>query len=403
MRILLVHSHYRSAAPSGENQNFRALERILADAGHEIARFERHGDEVLARRPGALLEAALLTPWNPISTRRLATAVREFRPDLVHVENTFPLLSPAVFWTLARMGIPSVAGMHNYRAWCAAAVAYRAGAPCRLCLESGSVLPAIRHGCYKQSRLATAPVAAGIALHRRLRTWGTRPGMLIANSEFLRRSLIEAGIASERIATSPNFVRDPGVPPPTDAREPRVVFVGRLDQEKGAADLIRAWALLPRGAPQLDIIGDGPQRGAVEELARTLGQSERLRFLGQIPPQAVSEHLRRARLLVLPSRCHETFGRGIVEAYAHAVPALAADIGALPELIERGETGELFAPGNIEQLAARVLALFADPAKLARMGQAGRSRYVREYTPQSVLHRLNAIYTRAVQAVVTAH
>lgn len=395
MRILLIHAHYRSDVPSGENLNFRALQRMLVGAGHEVRTFERHGDEVLQLRPTAVVEAALLTPWNPMTARALAAVVRDFRPDLAHVENTFPLLSPSVLWTLDRMGIPTVAGIHNYRSWCAAGVAYRDGRPCRDCLVRSSVWPALRHGCYKGSRLATIPLAATIALHRRLATLATRPRLLIANSEFMRDSLVAYGVPGERIVSIPNFVSDPGGPVPWENRDHRVLFAGRLGAEKGAADLVRAWALLPADAPTLEILGDGPQRHSLEALAAELRLERRLRFTGRVAPAEVSRRMAHSKLVVFPSRWYETFGRGIVEAYAHGVPALASRIGALPELIVRGSTGELYEAGDSAQLAMRVQGLFADDDLLAEMARRARARYLQGYTPAATLARLQAAYADA--------
>ncbi|MEQ1438046.1 glycosyltransferase family 4 protein [Fontimonas sp. SYSU GA230001] len=396
MRILLIHSHYRSSMPSGENVSFQSIRNLLAEAGHVVETFERHSDDIAATRPLALFEAALLTPWNPLNHGRLARTVAHFRPDLAHVENTFPLLSPSVYWTLARLGVPTVASIRNYRSWCAAGIAYRDGMPCRACLDRASVRPALQHGCYRASRPATVPLAATIALHRRLGTLKNKPRLLIANSAFMRQSLIESGIPGDRIVAVPNFVRDSGATTAWKDRDHRVLFVGRLDPEKGAADLVRAWALLPEAAPSLEIIGDGPQRRALEALAAAHGPSGRVHFTGRLDPAEVSARMARAKLIAFPSRWYETFGRGVIEAYAHAVPALVARIGALPELVEPGRTGEIFAPGDAADLASCVQRLFADESRLQRMAQLARARYAQNYSPGVVLERLQAAYAQAL-------
>lgn len=396
MRILLIHNHYRSNAPSGENLNFHELCRMLAGAGHDLEILERHSDEIAERDPRAVVEAALLTAWNPLNDAKIAATVHKFEPHLAHVENTFPLFSPSVFWGLSRLGVPSVAGIHNYRSWCAAGIAYRDGHPCRKCLAQASVMPALRHGCYKRSRLATLPLAATIALHRQLGTLKNKPRLLIANSEFMRESLIEYGVPGERVVAIPNFVRDVGVQIGWTERAHRVLFVGRLDAEKGAADAVRAWALLSGEAPILEIVGDGPQRSELEALVRELDLSGRVRFIGRVSPAEVSDRMSRSKLVVFPSRWDETFGRGVVEAYAHSVPALAAQIGALPELIERGQTGEVFAPGDPQQLAERVRALFADERQLQRMAHHARGHYTQRYTPTATIRRLESAYALAL-------
>lgn len=397
MRVLLVHNYYRSSVPSGENINFDAQHALLAGTGHTLRTFTRHSDEMARFNPGAWGEASLFNAWNPFAVARLRAELANFGPDIVHVENTFPLISPAVFWAICKLNLPVVAGCHNYRLWCAAGVAYRAGAVCRLCLDRDSALPGIAYGCYKGSRLATIPVAANIALHKTLRTYSKCVDVLIANSRFLRDSLIEAGCAPEKIQVNPNVIADPAAQLPWSEREHRAVFVGRLGPEKGVADLVRAWLQLGPDAPLLDIIGDGPERQGLEAMLEGHGLRDRIRLLGRLPYPEVSAKLARAKLLIFPSRWYESFGRGAIEAYAHGVPVLAASIGALPELIEPGRTGDLFLAGDADDLLRKARALLSDEAKLADMAVQARIAYLQRYTPAAGVARLEAIYATAIE------
>ena len=159
MRILLVHNFYGSAAPSGENQVFEAEKVLLQSRGHEVAEFTRHSDEI--RGPGVWgsIKGAAATRWNPWAAQAIRRAVARFLPDVVHVHNTFPLISPSIFHALAGMGVARVLTLHNYRLFCPAAIPMRAGQVCTDCLDRRSVLPALQHGCYRNSRLATVPLA----------------------------------------------------------------------------------------------------------------------------------------------------------------------------------------------------------------------------------------------------
>ncbi len=397
MRVLLVHNYYRSSVPSGENINFDAQCALLAGAGHELRTFTRHSDDIERFNPAAWTEASLLNAWNPFAAARLRAEAASFRPDVVHVENTFPLISPAVFWAISKAGLPVVAGCHNYRLWCAAGVAYRDGAVCRLCLDRSSVLPGLAYACYKGSRLATIPVSASIALHKSLRTYSKGVDVLIANSGFLRDSLIEAGGAPEKIRVNPNFIADPAGHLPWSEREHRAVFVGRLGPEKGVADLVRAWLQLGPDAPMLDIIGEGSERLGIESLVAGHTLGGRIRLLGRLPYPQVSAILARSKLLIFPSRWYETFGRGVVEAYAHGVPVLAAAIGALPELIEPGKTGDVFMAGDTDDLLRKAQALLSAETKLADMAMQARAVYLQRYAPAAGLARLESIYAAAIE------
>jgi glycosyltransferase involved in cell wall biosynthesis len=179
-------------------------------------------------------------PW---SARAIRQAVARFLPDVVHVHNTFPLISPSIFHALAGTGVARVLTLHNYRLFCPAAIPMRAGQVCTDCLDRRSVLPALQHGCYRNSRLATVPLALNVALHRAAGTWAHQVDAFIALTEFQRQRVVDAGLPASRVFVKPNFY--PGNPAvvPWGQRQPYVVFAGRLTAEKGVATLIRAWQL----------------------------------------------------------------------------------------------------------------------------------------------------------------
>ena len=151
MKILLVHNRYRSGAPSGENRVVEQESAALAALGHEVTRFDRGSDEIeqwpLVKK--ATLPARIV--WNPETFRDLRAALRAQRPDVVHVHNTFPLLSAAVLYACRAAGVPVVATIHNYKLTCANGTYFRDGAVCHDCAE-GLPLPGLRHGCYRDSR-----------------------------------------------------------------------------------------------------------------------------------------------------------------------------------------------------------------------------------------------------------
>jgi len=165
MRVLLVHNRYRSATPSGENRVVDSEGEELAKAGHEIRRFGKDSDEIehWSAAKKALLPARVV--WSRESHRELAATLRDYRPDVVHVHNTFPLLSGAVLYACRDASVPVVATIHNYKLACASGDFFRNGSVCRDC-ETRFPLPALLHGCYRGSRVATAPAALAISVHR---------------------------------------------------------------------------------------------------------------------------------------------------------------------------------------------------------------------------------------------
>jgi len=394
LKILLAHNYYGSSAPSGENQVFEAERDLLRAHGHEVREFTRHSDEI--RRQGAYgaVRGALATPWNPFAALALRRAVEAFRPDVVHVHNTFPLLSPGIFHGIGRRAA-RVLTLHNYRPFCPAAIPLRAGRVCTDCLDRRSVWSALRHGCYRGSRLATLPLAANVALHRRLGTWNQQVEAFITLSEFQRERLVAAGLPVERVHVKPNFYPGRPEPVPWAEREATVVFVGRLTAEKGVTTLLRAWRAWGAAAPVLELVGEGALRGELEAQAAG-GPAGRIRFLGQVSAAEAVRRIARARLLVLPSECYEGFPMVIREAFAHGTPCAVSALGPLPSIVETGVSGLVFAPGDAADLHRRVAAAWVAPGLLPRWGEGARQAFESHYTEAANHERLLAIYAAAL-------
>jgi glycosyltransferase involved in cell wall biosynthesis len=396
VRILIVHNHYRSAQPSGENRVFELERALLQRSGHHVETLESRSDELV--RQGALgaLRGAASAVWNPFTPARVRAAVRAFRPDIVHAHNTFPLLSPSVF-PAVEPPAARVLTLHNYRLVCPAATPVREGRACTECIDARSVLPSIRHGCYRGSRLATLPVAAGVALARARGVWARHVEAFVALTEFQRDVMVRAGLPADRVFVKPNFY--PGDPPvvPWAERADRAVFAGRLSHEKGVADLIAAWAAWGDGAPELRVVGDGPLRVELERAIRARGAS-RVTFLGQLPPEAAEAEIGRAKLVVVASICFEGFPMVLREGFALGTPAAVSAIGPLPGLVAEGPAGVVFPPGEPAALLAAVRALWADPARHAGLAAAARRAFETRYGEAPNLAALVCIYEAAVAA-----
>jgi Glycosyltransferase Family 4 len=170
LRIVVVHNRYRSAQPSGENLVVEQEAELLRAAGHEVVPYERASDDIV----GFSLPRRTLVPgrvvWSPEDRGRLARLLEEVRPDVVHLHNTFPLISPSVIEACRTHGVPVVATLHNFRLMCANAQLLRDGWPCDLCVGH---IPwrGVAYRCYRGSARATIPIALGIQVHRSRQTW----------------------------------------------------------------------------------------------------------------------------------------------------------------------------------------------------------------------------------------
>lgn len=387
MRVLVVHNRYRGEQPSGENRVVDRETALLADAGHDVELFERRSDDIATMSPLAKAAVPLRVPWNPAVRVELAARIRAWRPDVVHVHNTFPLLSPSVLAACADERVPAVATLHNYTLVCPPGTLYRDGRVCTDCVGRAP-LPSLLHGCYRGSRPATLPVAASVLANRG--RWRSQVSRLLCISRAQRELLVRAGLPARLLTVKHNFVPDVGA----RRRFPgeHVLYLGRLTEEKGVRLLMAAWDRLARDGGldvPLVLAGSGPMEPEVAAWARDRSD---VRYLGLRDAEECRELAVDAVAVAAPSTWLEAFGLVVVEAMAAGVPAVAAAHGAFPELVDDGVTGLLHRPGDAASLAESLLRITRDGERNRAMGLAARRRYERDFSPAAGLARLVAEY-----------
>src|SRR6266498_3230747 len=384
MNILVAHNYYKE--PGGEDESTAAEVAMLKAHGHNVVQYSLDNDAIDAMNP---LEAASRTIWNRAAFRDLRELFRRHRPQIVHFHNTFPLISPAAYYAARAENVPVVQTLHNFRLLCGNALLFRNAEVCEDCIGKSITWPGIVHKCYRDSFAATNAVTAMLGEHRAMGTWRRAVDVYIALTEFARQKLVEGGLPAAKIAVKPNFLdSDPEAGKGSGGYG---LFVGRLSPEKGIETLIEAWQNLGGSVP-LKVVGDGPLAAVVQEVA---ARDATIQWLGRLPSEAVYELLGEAAFLVLPSRCYETFGRVIIEAYAKGTPVVASKLGAMAELVEHGRTGLHFRPGDPADLAEKVRRILANPVELMRMRQAARQEFTERFTADSNYDTLMTIYQRA--------
>lgn len=401
MRIVVAHNRYRAAAPSGENRVVDTECAALAEHGHEIIRFERDSDEIESWSAGRKATLPARVVWNPDTRRDLRRLLVSARPDVVHLHNTFPLLSASVLRACRDARVPVVATIHNYKLACASGDYFRAGAVCHACGSApgrgqlkGSALPGLLHGCYRGSRVATAPVALSIDLHRT--AWRSQISAYVFISAAQRDLLSGLGLPSERVFVKYNLIPRRLIVEHAD-RQPVVMYAGRLDEAKGAPLLMAAWdrylASRARPALRLIIAGSGPLEARVAEWAASRPSVE---LTGLVDRARCIALMATARAILLPSTWEETFGLTAVEAMAVSTPPIAAAHGSFPELISSGTDGVLFPAGDPGALAEALADAESDPERYLKLGARARDTYERRFNPERNLRELEDIYQYSI-------
>ncbi|MET7244732.1 glycosyltransferase [Methylobacterium sp. EM32] len=381
LRILVAHNRYqvRGGEDAAVARDLAALER----AGCAVEAVFLDNEAIASG--AARLRAAVAATHAPEGIARVMAVLRRFAPDVVHVHNFFPLLSPGIHAAARAAGCATVQTLHNYRLICANAFLMRDGAPCELCV-TGSPYWAVRFACYRGSRTGTLAVARMIDHHRRAGTWLRDVDRFVALTPFARGRFAAAGLPDDKIRIRPNGLPDPG--PPAEGPRQGLLFVGRLSPEKGVSVLAEAAV---RAGLQVTAIGEGPLAGA-------LAGHPGLDLRGALPPEAVQAAMARAAAIVVPSLWYEGLPMVVAEAFAAGTPVVASRIGALAGLITDGATGLLAAPGDAADLAHALARIAGDPASAAAMGREARAVYEREWREDVTTRALLDIYRDAVAA-----
>jgi glycosyltransferase involved in cell wall biosynthesis len=301
--------------------------------------------------------------WSRRWYREFTALLERTKPDVVHIHNFFPLISPSVYYACRKANVPVVQTLHNYRLLCPAATFYRDGNVCEECLQHG-LLRGVKYGCYQGSKLGTSALALMLQVHRRMRTWSNMVDCYIALTEFSRRKLIDGGLPAAKIRVKPNFVLpDPGM---REKRGQYALFAGRLVDPKGLPTMLAAWKRLSQRIP-LMIIGDGPNRESLEAQLKDPAMGG-IVYRGRLPHDATIDAMKGARFLVFPSEWYEGF------------PV----------------TGLHFRPTEADDLARKVEWAWDHPEQMEAMGRGARLEFEAKYTAERNFYMLKEIYEFAM-------
>ncbi|MCQ8183165.1 glycosyltransferase [Methylomonas sp. SURF-1] len=387
MKILIVHNRYQQAG--GEDSVVDAETELLAHHGHVVEKWNVDNSALSGGLSGKI-KVALSTCYSKASLTAADALLRSLNPDLVHVHNFFPQISPSIYDACRNNGIPVVQTLHNYRLICPGAFLMRAGKICEQCID-GTPYQAALYGCYRNSRLGSLVVAHMVSRHRTLETWSTKVDRFIALTDFAKGKFVQAGFPADKISVKPNFV----IAPPLDTDSvggarchEQALYVGRLSPEKGIGTLASAWGAIT-GDRVLTVVGSG-------ELSDGFAGLNNVHLLGFQNGRAINELMQRAGFLILPSVWYEGFPMVLLEAFANGLPVLASRVGSLAEIIREGETGLLFEPGNSGELAEKMRWLFENPAEQIRMGLNAKRAYSEKYTAEINYAQLAAIYNEVI-------
>lgn len=324
---------------------------------------------------------------------KLATLIRDQKPDIAHVHQLYHHLSPSVLDALTEANIPIVQTVHDYKLICPN---YRLYSPqeqstCTRCVQ-GDYSHCLKHKCIKGASIPSALAKFEMRHHKRKQYYERAVDKFICTTQFVKNRLGDSPLPSDKLIHLPLYI-DLDAYTPTDTYEPYLCYVGRLAPEKGLLTLIHAMQSNPN--TPLKIIGDGPMRAECEALVAELGLTN-IELLGFLERDAMTPILGRSSGLIIPSEWYEPCGLTAWEAHALKRPVIGANIGGIPESIVDGESGLLFESGNAEDLSNNIQILMSQPDKAQSMGQAGYSQV--HAICDAHLERLQQVYQEAIDS-----
>lgn len=345
-KILIVHNYYQ--IPGGEDTVVENEKKMLEDHGHEVILYTRNNSElnIFSKRQKALLPVS--TVFNFQTYREVKAMIKKEQIDIVHVHNTLNLISPSVYYAAFSCKVPVVQTIHNFRLLCPGATFYRDGHVCEKCLKKG-LFCAVKHSCYRGSRIQTLACVISTTLHRMFGTYGKLN--YICLTEFNKEKLLHLKqIKKDKVYVKPNAVTAAENVIPRKDRDNKFVYVGRLEEIKGIDRLLEAWKYLGADAPELYMCGKGP----LEEWCRTYIEEhhlDKVHLMGFVPNEQVKQLIGESKALILPTQVYEGFPMTIAESYACGTPVIGSDLGNTGSLIEEGISGWKFPHHSSEALA----------------------------------------------------
>lgn len=393
MKILIVHNDYGKF--SGEEAVVHDHAALLCEMGNEVIEYRRSSSELQC--VFGAVKGFLCGLGNPMAKKVFRNKLEQNRPDVVHIHNLYPLISPAILPIAKKMNIPVVMTVHNFRLVCPNGLFAVNNHICEECAMRRCVTPCLRHRCL-EGELKTLGYAMRTWIAQRKRWYLDNVDKFLCLTKFQRDKLVEYGVPSEKCTIIPNFIEqvrtdESGKKLPGSGY---VGYLGRLSEEKGIDILLAVAKLLP-DIP-FKIAGSGHEKYADKA-------SHNVEFMGYLDGFDKQEFMMNAKINVMTSRCYENFPTTLLQAMASGVPSVVPQLGGMPEIIHGA--GECYPfCDTTEDSAMRVAdilrRLWYNPEQLVTYREGAKKR-IRDFTSDVVGPALLNVYNEVIAEKRASH
>lgn len=335
-KVLMVHNFYQIGG--GEHTVYKNEVNMLRENGHEVVEYTRSNDELKQSKLKFLL-LPFTTIWSIKTYREVKKIIKEQNIEIVHCHNTFPLISPSVYYAARKKKVPVVQTIHNFRFLCPGAIFYRDGRICEECREKQNFKSALKHKCYRNSKIQTLVVTLMLKIHRRLGTYSKINYIFL--TDFNRQKFDKLiDINGSNVFVKPNFVKNTIEVEAKSEVEKTFVFASRLEESKGIKYLLKQWLNLPKDY-ELHIYGDGPLEDYVKKEIKNIPN---IKYLGFQKQGVIFEDMKNSMAMIFPSLWYEGYPMIIAESMAIGCPVLSSNLGNEGDIVSTAKGGVTFNP-----------------------------------------------------------
>lgn len=383
MKIALV--NYRYFISGGPERYYFNIKEVLERNGHEVIPFSIKGsrnfetpydkyfleavdDEVYfaqsKKSPRVVLKSFNRMFWSPEAKRKFKMLLDEEKPDLVYIMQMHNKISPSILSAARKAGVPVVHRISDFQYMCPNALFYneRKGV-CEDCLK-GKRMSCIKYKCVLNSTVYSAIKAGAKLLHDKMHITRKIDGFVVPSS-FTMGKLAEYGIPMEKLHHIPTFFNVKEENPEVDY-DPFILFVGRIEKQKGLMTLVKAFAGTDMPLKIIGFSNDGYEDELKEYLK---DKKHNIEFLGKMTFEQIAPYLKKCRATVVPSEWYDNFPNVILESFAYKKCVVATDFGSLPELVNDDVTGFTFPYADHAALAEKCRRLLEDEATAVKLGE----------------------------------
>lgn len=394
MKILQVNNY--NYLRGGSERYFLDVSELLSEAGHEIVKFHASSERDLDCSWSGELPKVIDTNgknyFNALSGIYRVSAgaafgrvLDDFSPDIIHLHIYYGQLTSSILHEIQKRNIPTVQTLHEYKLLCPVHSLIRNGNYCDDC-KGSAFWKAAYYRCNRGSFVRSAFSSIESYISKLVGSHSV-PDTFICVSNYQKNLIISSGIDQSKVIAIPHFNK--GINR-SQGHAKHILYVGRLADGKGVDSVIRAYSSLTGLQVPLHIVGDGPQRQYLIDLAANLGCLSSINFLGHLEGSELARQYKDSIFAVNFSQLNETFGLTVLEAMSYGKPVIVSDKGALPELVV--DTFNGFVCPTVGSLQNAMLKILEDDELRVEMGRMSIENCIAKYSPSAHLTSLLGVY-----------